>query len=275
MTTSRLFEIPIGAWHSVPLYQEVAVRWKGLNALYLFLFLLVGWFPWVVKEQSELNRYAQEWVEPLIGEFPRFGISSGKLWVDGEPRRTISDPKTGRPLLLIDTTGQTLSLDGLSIPALVTADALIFRKEAVVEEKMEAVVEEKMSFSNLPNRSVTPQELRELAAHWIPSLLWYSYPLLLLGSFLFRSIQVILLSGVGLIVCSLLETDLTLPALIRVSVLAITPAMILRTLCNVFDIVIPFSGLLFTLITIGYLVFGISANRLAKSKGFRDSRSEW
>lgn len=267
MTTSRLFEIPIGAWHSVPLYQEVAVRWKGLNALYLFLFLLVGWFPWVVKEQSELNRYAQEWVEPLVGEFPRFGISSGKLWVDGEPRRTISDPKTGRPLLLIDTTGQTLSLDGLSIPALVTADALIFRKEAGVEEKM--------SFSNLPNRSVTPQELRELAAHWIPSVLWYSYPLLLLGSFLFRSIQVILLSGVGLIVCSLLETDLTLPALIRVSVLAITPAMILRTLCNVFDIVIPFSSLLFTLITIGYLVFGISANRLRKSKGFRDSRSEW
>lgn len=267
MTTSRLLEIPIRAWHSVPLYQEVAVRWTGLNAVYLFLFLLVGWFPWVVKEQSELNRFSQEWIEPLIGEVPRFGISSGKLWVDGEPRRTISDPKTGRPLLLIDTTGQTLSLDGLSIPALVTADSFIMRKREGVEEKM--------TFSQLPNRSVTPQELRELAEDWIPSLLWYSYPFLLVGSFLFRIMQVFLLAGVGLIVCPLLETDLTLPALIRISVLAITPAMILRTLCNFLDIVIPFSSLLFTLVTIGYLVFGISANRLAKSKGFRDSRSEW
>jgi hypothetical protein len=132
-----------------------------------------------------------------------------------------------------------------------------------------------MSFSQLPNRSVTPQELREFAADWIPTLLWYSYPFLLIGSFLFRIIQVFMLAGVGLIVCPLLETELSLPALIRISVLAITPAMILRTLCNVLEIAIPFSSLLFTLITIGYLVFGISASRLGKSKGFRDSRSEW
>lgn len=267
MSHSRLFEIPTGAWYSIPLYQEVASRWTGLNALYLFLFLLISWFPWVVKEQGDLNKFAEEWVEPLISEFPRFGISSGKLWVEGEPRRTISDPKTGRPLLLIDTTGQTRSLKGLSVSALVTADDFIMRKDAEVEEKM--------SFSQLPNRSVTPQELREFAADWIPTLLWYSYPFLLIGSFLFRIIQVFLLAGVGLIVCPLLETELSLPALIRISVLAITPAMILRTLCNVLEIAIPFSSLLFTLITIGYLVFGISASRLGKSKGFRDSRSEW
>jgi hypothetical protein len=267
MSHSRLFEIPTGAWYSIPLYQEVASRWTGLNALYLFLFLLISWFPWVVKEQGDLNKFAEEWVEPLISEFPRFGISSGKLWVDGEPRRTISDPKTGRPLLLIDTTGQTLSLVGLSIPALVTADSFIMRNESGVEEKM--------SFSHLPNRAVTSQELKRFVADWIPSLLWYSYPFFLIGSFLFRIIQVFLLAGVGLIVCPLLETDLPLPALIRISVLAITPAMILRTLCNVLEITIPFCNLLLTLVTIGYLVFGISANRLVKGKGFRDSRSEW
>ena len=267
MSHSRLFEIPTGAWHSLPLYQEVAGRWTGLNALYLFLFLLISWFPWVVKEQIELNRFGEQWVQPFIAEIPRFGISSGKLWIDGEPRRTISDPKTGRALLLIDTTGQTRSLEGLSVTALVTADDFIIRKDGGVEEKM--------PFSHLPNYSVTPQELRKFVEDSIPSLLWYSYPFLLIGSFLFRIIQVFLLAGVGLIVCPLLENELSLPALIRISVLAITPAMILRTLCNVLEIAIPFSSLLFTLVTIGYLVFGISASRLGKSKGLRDPRSEW
>lgn len=267
MSATRLFEVPIRAWHSVTLYQEVAVRWTGLNVWYLFLFLFVCWFPWIVKEQSDLNRYSDEWVQPLISELPRFGFTAGKLWVEGEPRRTISDPKTGRPLLLIDTTGQTRALESNSPAVLVTADALIVRTNDDRESRLE--------FNKIPNSSVSPQEVRSFVEGALPSLVWFSYPALLVGSYLFRLLQVFLLALAGLIICPLLDTELPLPALIRISVVALTPAMTLRALCSILEVGLPFSSVIFSLLTIGYLVFGISVNKLGREKGLRNSRPEW
>lgn len=272
MTKTPLYEVPARAWYSNELYQEVATRWKGANGVYLFLFLLVCWIPSFFKQQNQLSTLAQQWVEPLFNQVPPFGISSGKLWVEGEPRRVISDPRSGRPLILIDTTGETRSFDSVesSIMVLVTPDFVAARKSNQGVETH--------PFAGEPDRSVSRADLDVLkakATYHAPFFIWYLSPLMLLCSLLFRFFQAVVLAVLGLGICSFRKTHLPFQALIRLSVVALTPAMMVRTVCNVLDLYIPMLSVILVLVTLGYLVFGISVNQLLQRDTPRRARSDW
>lgn len=272
MTNTPLYEIPARAWYSNDLYQEVVTRRKGIHALYLFLFLLVCWVPSLFKQQKQFNAVADQWVDPLLRQVPPFSISSGKLSVEGEPRQVISDPRSGRPLVLIDTTGQTTSLDSAdsSIMVLVTADFFAVRRS---NRRFET-----HPFGGEPNRSVSQGDLdvlKETLKQHYPLLFFYLSPLLLLASFLFRLLQAVLLAVLGLGICSYRKTRLPFQALIRLSVVALTPAMMVRTVCNLLDISLPLLPVILVLITLGYVVFGILVNQSGERDSMRKARSDW
>lgn len=94
-----------------------------------------------------------------------------------------------------------------------------------------------------------------------------AYGLLLCVTFCF--------SVAGLVVCSLLGTDLSLPALFRLSIVALTPAILVTTIVRGMTISVPFLPAILFGMTAGYVVFGIAANRGKRGGANQLPRAEW
>jgi hypothetical protein len=67
----------------------------------------------------------------------------------------------------------------------------------------------------------------------------HPFPFVLLFSFFFHIIQVLVSAGIALI-CERLQTDLNYKALIRLSAVSFTPALILQTVHALLDIPFPY-----------------------------------
>jgi len=85
------------------------------------------------------------------------------------------------------------------------------------------------------------------------------YPLAVLGSFVFRIIQVLVYAAIGMLFASWFKSRRPYISLIRLSVVAVTPCIIIKTVLGALQINIPFAGLWYFLTAMGYLLFGVSA----------------
>ena len=88
------------------------------------------------------------------------------------------------------------------------------------------------------------------------------YPDLVASSFVYRIVQALFYSVFGLVIAKSLRSRLTYGGVLRVTVVALTPAVLAKTLLwN--DLGFPFSWVLYFLIAIGYLAFGLTSNATA------------
>ncbi|MGD9684998.1 MAG: DUF1189 family protein, partial [Candidatus Obscuribacterales bacterium] len=77
------------------------------------------------------------------------------------------------------------------------------------------------------------------------------------ASLLAEPLKALILGLLGKILAYLNRRPLTYPQLVRLSVLAMTPALLIDTLQRLFAVSVPHWHLLSLLLTLGYLVYGI------------------
>ena len=86
------------------------------------------------------------------------------------------------------------------------------------------------------------------------------FPFILLYSFVFHIIQVLLSAGIGTIFAKKFQADITYKALIRLSAVSFTPAIILQTFHALLNIPFPYRMPISFLISLGYLYYGVGSN---------------
>jgi hypothetical protein len=92
-------------------------------------------------------------------------------------------------------------------------------------------------------------------------LVVFIYPLLLLGSYLFRSVQALIYAAIGLLFALWCKVTLTYATLLRLAVVAMTPCLLVKAIFSIADIRLPcLASLIFLIITLAYLFFAINAN---------------
>lgn len=240
------------SFYARELYQDVARNWKGLCLPYLFFVLMIFWVP----EIMNMNRNASEFIADegpkYVEQIPVITIAKGEVSIREDMPYTIYDKKNNTPFAIIDTTGKTTTLDNSPAQVLVTKNMLMVR---VTQKEVRS-----LPLSDIGDVTIT----RRLIYDWLETfkslIIAMLFPLMLLISFAFHFMQMILLSFLGGNIAKNLNVNLDFRSLMRLSAVAFTPPLLLETAHAILQISYPYSTFVSFILAAGYLYYAIGSN---------------
>jgi len=240
------------SFFSRSLYRDVGRNWKGIGFLYLLVLLALSWVLVTIHLHRMVSGLATVFSPLLLEQIPTLTITEGVVSIREPQPYTIRYPLTDAPVVIIDTTGQTRSLEGTPAKALVTRNQVYVRKSDAETRVYD--------LSNIRHFVLD----RERVEQWIRVFRrWFAvvvYPFALAFSYAYRVVQALFYAAIGLGFARLLKVDLRYPALLRLSAVSVTPAVAVDTLRDVTGTWVPHWWLICFLIAMAYLVFAIRAN---------------
>ncbi len=252
MKKFSILHIPVFSFFSKELYKDVGLSWKGVNFLYLLLLLVICWVPAMVKMYIGFSDFVNNEAPPIVNQVPEITINNGEASISQPQPYYIKDPQNGGILTIIDTTGKIKSLEDTNSVVLLTKTDITWRKNKFETQMYE--------LSNVKHFVLDSERITNWLHTGKKLLLPIIYPFAILGSYAFRIIQVLIYAAIGLLFALLCKAKLSYAALLRLAVVAITPSILLKTFLGIPGIHLPYAGLIFLAITLGYLFFAVKAN---------------
>ena len=231
-----VFHALVMSLFSKDLYRDVAANWKGIGGLYLLLLTILTVVPLAMVIQHHVGEALADDTAPVIDQIPPIVIEDGRLSADCEPPYVIvpdpDDPES--PIVaVIDTTGQTTSLDQTDAYVLVTATHIHHR-----EGETKTVSN---SFAEVPQFQLDRDKVHGWA-QWIHKWLWvFVGPALFVFFYVARLLLALVAALLALIVAAMANRKLSFAALMRLSAVAITPAVIFSTVLACTSLRVPSS----------------------------------
>jgi hypothetical protein len=251
MKRYSIIHVPALSFFSKALYRDVCFHWKGTGFAYLLLLLAVCWIAPIVKLHVGLSDFVDKVAPKIVSQVPTISIINGKASIKEPQPYSIMDPETGKTLVVIDTTGSTSSLEGTKAIGLVTSTQAIFKKSKIETRTF--------SFNDIEQFTLDKDKITgwlDTAKTFVAAAL---YPLAVLGSFIVRIIQLLIYAVIGMLFASWCKGNRTYGELLRLSVVAVTPCIIVKTILGIGQIHIPYAGLWYFLGAMGFLFFGVKA----------------
>jgi hypothetical protein len=252
MKRYRIFHIPVMSFYSKALYRDIAHNWKGTCYLYLLLLLALCWLPYMFIFQSGITIFSKQVAPEIVSQLPSISIRDGKASFDVKQPHIVYYPKTGSPIAVFDTTGKLDSPYKIAASIFFTATGIIFERAERNHRR-----HEEFSFRDIDAFYITPQMITDWLDFMNRYLVFIIYPFALIGSYMFRIIQSLVYAAIGLLFASWLKTKIEYDALVRLSVVAVTPVLIATTVIEIAGVHIPFIWILAFLAAMGYLFFGV------------------
>jgi len=240
------------SFYSRSLYQDVAMNWRKISLLYLLLLLAVCLIPLTFKTRAAVSDYLLHEAPKIVKQFPVVSISKGQVSVDIPMPYTIKDPQSNAPFIIIDTTGQVTSLSGSDALVLLTKTKLFF-KRGPKESRI-------LDLSDIDSLVIDQSMLYDWMETFIEYFAFVLYPVALFFTFLFRILQAIVFAVMARSFNNYLKLNFRYSALLSLSIVSMTPAIIFDALYNYFDMVIPFWWLIDFALALGYLFFALKSN---------------
>ena len=249
MRKFSIVHVPLLSFYSSELYQDVGLNWKGTGFGYLFLLLVICTIPGMFKLQNGLSNFIDEQAPKFVNQVPKITIEKGEVHIDEPQPYYITAPDSNKTVAIIDTTGQIQSLDDPNVFVLLTKTKLLSRQS---QSEIRTYDLTSVKHFVLEQSTIT-RWLDTIKKVLAPML----YPFVLLGSFAFRIIQSLIYAAIGLAFAGWCKTKLPYLSLIRLSVVAMTPCIIVRAVLESASVKIPLPGLLFFLAAMGFLFCGV------------------
>jgi hypothetical protein len=252
MKTFPFWQAPYLAWFSQDFYRDVAQRWRGLALTYLLILIAVLWLPNALRLNQNLETFRTQDLPPILEQVPKLEIQNGEVKADVKMPYRIVDPRTNETLVVIDTNASETDFDRLNTAVLITKTQVISNRTGLNRS---------FNVGDLEGVSVDKESLERFIDGSIAWTRTLAYPLLVINSWGYRLMQALIFGVIGLIIANSIQAKLPYAAVVRLSVIALTPVIILRTLFDFFGIVLPFWWLLAFAITMIYLYQAIKANQ--------------
>ncbi|MGC2062067.1 MAG: DUF1189 family protein [Thermodesulfovibrionales bacterium] len=249
------------------LYRDVAARWRGFCLVYLLAVLALCTIPGVLRMQSDLGAWLNDQAPGYIRQLPNINITKGILAVDAPQPYRILNEKTGEPVVIFDTTGEVTSLTTSKAFALFTRTTLIVRKD---EKETRS-----FNLSDLDGETITidrgkAYDLLDAVVEMFPVIL---YPFAFFFSFLLWSAKALVFALFGRLYAQRLSLRLDTRSVIRISVVALTPALLTGSLLTTAGVTLPYWWLISVLCSLAYVLYGIQANVLLQAQESSDEKN--
>jgi len=251
MKKYSLFHIPPLSFYSNALCRDVAFNWKGTGFGYLFLLLTLCWLVLIVSVDHQVAQFIDDEATDLISQFPTITVENGQASIEESQPYYITVPESGEIIAIIDTTSSINSMDDVLAPVLLTKTQIMLKKN-----KIETRTFDLSEISNYVLDKETLTGWAEFAKSYLSTAI---YPFALTGSFIYRIMQMLIYAAIGMLFASICKTQLVYTQLLRLSVIAVTPCIIINTIVWSFGIYLPKEGLIYFLFTMVYLFLGVKA----------------
>jgi hypothetical protein len=241
---SALWRAPL---FSRGLYQDVALRWRGIGMRYLMLLLAITWLVPMVKFTVAFTNYINTDARSDLADFPPMTLTAGH--VSSPVKQPFVYRVNGHPLFVLDTTGE------VKRPSEKGAQMLITETSVVQED---GGTTRATPLAGFPNTSLDSssclgwlQLFRNLV---LPVLL----PLAWAFSLAYRLVCALVYAAIGLAFAAAFGTRISYPALLRLAVVAMTPILLIDTVLWLSPLDVGcLTFLIYPLITLGYLAYGV------------------
>ena len=240
------------SFYSKSFYQHVARNWKGLRLSYLLFILCLFWIPEISRIHAEVSEFISAEAPKYVKQVPVITISQGKVSIKEKSPYLISTPGENTPFAIIDTSGQTTSLDKSSALGLLTKSQLIIKNSSSESRTFDLE-----GIDHLIIDQKTLYEWLETFDTIFPVML---FPFVLLYSFIYHVIQVLLIAGTGTLFAKRFQAELDFKTLMRLAAVSFTPAIILQTIHSILDIPFPYRAPISLIIALGYLYYAVGSN---------------
>ena len=241
------------SFYSRDLYRDVAKNWHGGVVLYLLLLLTISWAIMMFPVQSIINQSQEKFLDTLTPQVPQITIKQGEAVTPLKRPYIIKDPSNNEPFAVIDTTGKYKNPEEANTQVLLTKTQFIY-----------ADTENSISITNIPKNItmiINPEMIKQKIMRFTGYAWVILFPLLLLGSLLYRLVQVCVYSIIGEIYTKLAKIPLSFSAVTKLTAVAITPDIVCATVFDFFDIHFPYKMLFYFVLSMCYLIFAIRANK--------------
>lgn len=238
------------AFYDGAIYEDVARFWRNRVFLYLLLLLALTWIPITIQTQNQVDEWVSREAPFYIDQVPDLSLSGGELSTSSSTPTLLRD-REGTVLAVIDPTGRYTSLDDTEAPVLVTRTQIFIRGEG-----------DQVDVSALPEgppETLTREDLY-IIADWTRSLVnTLLFPVLLVLSFAYRTVQALIYALVASFFTSSTGGSLPYRTLLNLALIAVTPAVVLDTAHMLMESPLPewFWWPACVLLSLGYLRFGI------------------
>lgn len=248
------------SFYSRDLYQDVRKNWKGTGFLYLLLLLALTWLPTMVSVHGNLTEEIRREAPKYIEQVPKITVVRGEVSIDRPVPYEIADPATGEPFAVIDTSGTITAFEQTKAPVLLTKTKFMYRHPRRAETRI-------YDLTAIEDLTID----RDDVGRWVELFRKYfsiaAYPFALAGSFVLRVLQVLIYAAIGLLFVAMLRAGLDYPVLLRLTSVAVTPAIVLKMLSTAAGIHFPAPGLIRFAVAMGYLFFAVKANAEPEGTG--------
>jgi len=249
MSQYNVFQAIYMSFYSRSLYQDVGKNWGGKTFFYLAILIALSWVGFTIKAQATLNRIYGASSDAFIAEIPIIKIQKGKISTPEMRPYFIKEPGSNKTFAVIDATSTTVPAQQVDVTVYINEKNIIYKKD----ENETRVYQIPESYSG----TIDPAKMNVVLKR-IVSFAWaLIFPLFFLVSYFYRIFQVVIYGLIGKLYCAVSNTNVNFGAIMQITMVAITPAIVISTVLDLFSITYPYELLVYFVISMCYMIYGI------------------
>ncbi len=253
----------IKSFYSKEFYREVVQKWKEIGFVYLLIIITIISIPFIYNSCFAVKVFFGTHLERFVDQVPE--ITVGVDGISANETMPYYFRDTDQKIIgLIDTTGGTKSLDEVDGAYFLLTKDKIMVKEKAHQFKTYDLKEFKDIAKEEGEFTVTKDMMAgfyQVLRRWAPIVLYpFIAVFIVLFTLLGRMIQALVYTLFGMLFGGLLKVKLSYQNLYRLTIVSLTPTIILGIVFDLANLDIPFKGFWFFVLAMGYLFFAIKAN---------------
>ncbi|HSI83281.1 MAG: DUF1189 family protein [Candidatus Methylacidiphilales bacterium] len=274
----RYLSILARAFYSRDLYNEVAWKWTGSGFLFLLPLCALSWIPITIQSARNVDAAIAEYLPAILKQIPPgLVLRDGQLIAEG-PGPYVITGVDGEFTAVIDPEGRADEKVKRNADLVVTKEEARLQTENDVRHiPLKDISEYILTFTQQREISVTPSIVEQvtytMANGWKVAL----YPLGGIAYYFDYIFRAILLSFLAVFVSNLLKRGLYYQPLLRVTIVAMVPAMlsfmVIQTVAILLNIPMRQIGLISTLafaLSLLYVPYAVQAVALPSNAAGED-----
>ncbi|MEM1243684.1 MAG: DUF1189 family protein [Pseudomonadota bacterium] len=252
MKRYNIFQPYLLSFYSQPLYRDVAQRWRGIGFFYLLVLLFLAWLPIMVAFHYDIKKIVNEKLPPIINQIPNISFQQGQTNIDQPSPVFIKEPGSQNNIAVIDTSGKYNNLSEANAYILLTKDKLYVRSEAGPRI---------YNVETFGDRKITRSDINTYAENFKNWAVTVFYPIVMFVSIIYRLLEALIIAAIGAIIFDAkLKTKLDFKSIFRLSVVAMTPAIIIATIVDFMNVSGRWLLIVYAVISLAYLYFAMQSN---------------
>jgi hypothetical protein len=253
MQQYNMLQAIVMSFYSKNLYRDVAKNWGGKAFLYLLLLVMLMAIPFAFVVQQGISRFYAEYSDRIVQQVPVITIQKGVASTPEDKPYIITKADGKEPIAIIDTSGKYTNLDEAKVDLLMTKTEIISRNKPNEIRTYQ--------FPTTLDATINPQTINRSVHQFIGFMWVFIFIGMVIFGYIYRIIQSIIYAVIGKIGASIGSAPVTYGQILQITMVALTPAMILGLVMMFFPVPVLSNGFVYFIVAMFYMFYGIFANK--------------